>query len=421
MLKEQSRVTKNGVTIYDYKNPNINSFYISLFLKAGSMHEELPGITHFLEHAAIRNVGAMMDGSLYATLDRHGMEFNASTYSEMVQFYITGAKENFDLAAEIIAKILSPIILSASEIKTERERIKAEIREGDDSTSLSTFSGNIVHEGTSLARTITGTLGGVDKITKTRLEAYRRSVSTGENIFFYVTGNYTEQNLEKLSSEIEKYSLGEGKRNENVAPVCKSFGKREGQVHIKNADFTMLRFSFDMDMSKMTVAESDLLYDMLLGGYNSRFFIEMSENRGLFYDISGSSERYNNIGTFVFSFEVRGGSVYDAVETTVALLREFKENIPDESTMMKAGYVTNAKLLYDEPRELNFTFAYDNHIMNAGYKSVEERAERYKAVTPRRIREVAEVIFRPENLTLTLKGNKKKIDTAKLEEIIRKL
>ena len=421
MFKEQSRVTKNGVSIYDYKNPNINSFYISLFIRAGSMHEEMSGITHFFEHAAIRNVGALMDGGLYATLDRQGMEFNASTYSEMVQFYITGATVNFDLAAEIIAKLLSPILLSASEIKTERERIKAEIREGDDSTSLSTFAGNIVHEGTSLARTITGTLGGVEKITKTRLEEYRRSVMTKNNIFFYVTGNFDDSNLKKLASEIEKYDVGEGSKNENIAPVPASFGKREQHVHLKNADFTMLRFSFDMDMSRMTIAESDLLYDMLLGGYNSRFFIEMSEKRGLFYDISGSSERYNNIGTLVFSFEVRGGSVYDAVETAVNLLREFKETTPDESTMMKAGYVTNAGLLYDEPRELNFTLAYDNHIMSAGYKSVEERAERYKAVTPERIREVAEAIFRPENLTLALKGNKKKIDLTKLEEIIRKL
>ena len=421
MYKEQSRITKNGVTIYDYKNPNIHSFYISLFLRAGSMHEDISGITHFLEHAAIRNVGEIMNGELYSTLDRFGMEFNASTYSEMVQFYITGASENFDLAAEIISKILSPIVLSATDIKTERERIKAEIRESDDSTSLSTFAGNIVHEGTTLSRTITGTLGGVEKITKTRLEEYRKTVQTAENIYFYVTGNFDDQNLDKLSSEIEKYQLSEGRKNENIAPVCASFGKRDGKVHLKNADFTMLRFSFDMDMSKMTIAESDLLYDMLLGGYNSRFFIEMSEKRGLFYDISGSSERYNNIGTLVFSFEVRGGSVYDAVETTVKLLREFKNTLPDESSMMKAGYVTNKGLLYDEPRELNFTVAYDNHIMNSGYRSVEERAEKYKSITPERIREVAEMIFRLENLTFAMKGNKKKIDIAKLEEIIKKL
>lgn len=412
------RVTKNGIEIFDYKNPSVHGFHISLFLRAGSMYEDTSGITHFLEHAAIRNVDYVMKDGLYSLLDRHGIEFNASTFSEMVQFYVAGAAESFNIAASVITSVLSPIILPPSEIKTECDRIKAEIRESDDRTSLTTFTGNIVHEGTSLSRSITGTLGSVSKITGKALEEYRRSVMTAENIFFYVTGSYTEENLKFLSEKIEEYTVPSGTMRENIAPVCHKFGHRDGKVHIKNADFTMLRFSFDMDMTRMTMAETDLLYDMLLGGYNSKFFIEMSEKRGLFYDISGSSERYKNIGTLAFSYEVRGGSVYDALEITLGILRDFRENLPAEDSMMKAGYVDNAYLLYDDPRELNFTFAYDNHIMNSGYKTVEERAERYKSITSHRIREVARELFRPENLTLTLKGNKKKIDISKLEAII---
>lgn len=421
MNREKIRVTKNGIEIYDYKNPAAHAFHISLFLRAGSMHESEPGITHFLEHAAIRNVGAVMGGELYSTLDKYGMEFNASTYSEMVQFYICGASKNFNLAASIISKLLSPIILSPSEIHTECERIKAEIRESDDRTSLLSFTSDVLYAGTTLANSITGTLGSVSKITKSRLEAYRKRVMTAENIFFYVTGSYTDENLDTLSEEIEKWEALHGKKTENVAPLPASFGKRGGRVYVKNADFTMLRFSFDMDMSKISVAEGDLLYDMLLGGYNSRFFIEMSERRGLFYDISGSSERYKNIGTFAFSFEVRSGSVYDAVSLALDILRLFKNTLYTDSELMKAGYVDNAHLLYDDTRELAFTFAYDNHIMELGYSSVEERAATYAAVTPKRIREVANLIFKPENLTLTIKGNKKKIDTEMLEEITKKL
>ena len=421
MHREEKITSKNGVDIFYYKNPNIHSFYISLFLRAGSMYEEISGITHFLEHAAIRNVGATMEGGLYSALDRYGMDFNASTFSEMVQFYITGATANFDRAAEIISRILSPIVLSASEIRTERDRIKAEIREGDDRTSLSTFAYNIVYEGTPLSRSITGTAGGVEKITKTRLEEYRRRVMTSENIFFYVTGNFTDENLATLAENIEKYHLEKGVMQKNLAPVCKNFGKRDGKVHIKNADFTMLRFSFDMDMSDIGVAESDLLYDLLLGGYNSRLFIEMSEKRGLFYDITGSSDRYSNIGSFVFSFEVRGGSVYEATETVVNILRDLKNNTPKKSELLLADYVDNAGLLYDDPREMNFVFAYDNHIMNAGYRSIKERTEKYKSVTPERISQLANRIFRPENLILALKGNKKKIDIKALEDIIKKL
>lgn len=421
MFKEEKITTKNGVDLFYYKNPALHGFYISLFLRAGSMFEDHQGITHFLEHASIRNVDALMGGSLYSTLDKHGIEFNATTYNELVQFYMSGACQNFDIAAELFAKLLSPIILSPKEIAVERDRIKAEIREGDDATSLSTFSGNAVHEGTKLSNLITGTIGSVNKINAPLLEEYRRQVETQENIFFYVTGNFGDGNLNKLCSEIEKYHLEKGIRNENIAPVCEKFGKREAKIHIKNASFTMLRFSFDIDMTKVSLAETDLLYDMLFSGYNSLFFIEMSEKRGLCYDISGYIEKYSNIGELSFSFEVRTDRLYDAVERVISLLSEFKSSTVDEESMMKASYVTNSSLLYDNPADLNFTFGYDNHIMNAGYTSIEDRMNRYAAITPERIREIASELFRAENLTLAMKGNKKKIDSSRLEEIIKKL
>ena len=80
MQKETLKVTKNGVEIYGYKNPESHSFFLSLFVRAGSIHESVQGITHLFEHVAIRNVARLMDGSLYPTLDEYGMEFNASTY-----------------------------------------------------------------------------------------------------------------------------------------------------------------------------------------------------------------------------------------------------------------------------------------------------------------------------------------------------
>lgn len=418
---EQKRITRNGVEIYSYKNPSLHGFYISLYLRAGSMFEEHQGITHFLEHTAIRNVNAVMGGNLYTTLDSFGIDFNATTYTELVQFYISGACENFKVAAEIIAKILAPIILPASEINLERERIKAEIREGDDTTALSTFAGGIIHEGTKLQNLITGTVGSVKRINRTTLEDYRRSVMTPENIFFYVTGNFEGSDLAYLSHEIEKYKLERGTKNENLAPVCEKFGKRDTHVHIKGADFTMLRFTFDMDMSRITLPETDILYDVLFSGYNSLFFIEMSEKRGICYDIPGYIEKYSNIGTLTFSFEVRPGLIYEAVETVVSIISSFKSRLLSENELMKAGYVTNSMMLYDSAGELNFAFGYDNHIMNAAYRDVSDRAAAYAAITPERIKEIAETVFRPENLTLAIKGNKKKIDTEALENIIKRL
>ena len=59
--------------------------------------------------------------------------------------------------------------------------------------------------------------------------------------------------------------------------------------------------------------------------------------------------------------------------------------------------------------------------MDLGYRSLDERIQAYKKITPERLRTVACEIFTPENLTLTLKGNKKKIDVKRLAEIMRDL
>ena len=412
---------KNGIEIYGYRNSAMHGFFLSLFFRGGSMYETEgeSGITHFLEHVLVRNVNKLYGMRLYELLDRHGLEFNASTYAEMVQFYLSGASDNFKIAADAAVRLLEPITLSREEIDSERRRIKSEIRENDDKNTMSSFAMGEVFAGTTLKNSITGTNKSVDRITAKRLEIYRKKQFTKDNLFFFVTGNYTDDDLAYLS-DICACVLCEpsGEKRENIAPIPENFGKRGARVAVKNGDYTAVRFNFDIDMSRVSTPETDLIYDILMSGYNSRFFIEMSERRGLFYDISGSTERYLNIGTVSFSFELKPDSVTEAVELTLSILRELKEKLLEEGECMKAGYVDNAMLLYDDARELNFTLAYDNHIMNSGYKSLSERASAYRSVTPEDIRRAAKEIFRKENLTLTVKGKNKDVDIGELEKII---
>ena len=414
---------KNGIKIYTYKNPSLHGFHLSLFVRAGSMFEtpEESGITHFLEHVAIRNVNKVMGEELYSKLDKYGLEFNASSFSEMVQFYMSGSSKNFMPAAEIFARLFSPIALEKREIDAERKRIKAEIRESDEKSSLSSFTNEIAHKGTSLERSIVGTNPAIDKITKRRLEEYRKKNFTAENVFVYVTGNFTDADIALLSAELSRYKLSLGFERENFAPVPENFGKRPCEVYVKNADFTMVRFTFDLDMTRLSVPETDLIYDILLSGYASKFFIEMSEVRGLFYDINGALERYRNIGELYFYYEIKEQNLEEALEITVEVLNSLKRELLSDGELMKAPYVDNAYNLFDDCREFNFTFAYDRHIMKLPYTSLNERIAAYKTVSPERIREAAREIFRPENLTLTLKGKKKKIDHIKIKNIINKL
>ena len=421
-MSEKLYVTKNGIKIYSYKNESAHSFFVSMFLRAGSMfeREEDGGITHFLEHISIRNVNALMGDSLYAMLDKYGLAFNASTSTEMVQFYVSGSPKNFCVGAKILASVISPIILDAGSISVERERIKAEIRESDEKNTLAAFANSIAFEDTALSRSILGTNKTVSRITKTRLERYRQEVMTSGNIFFYITGNFTDSDIEALAKEIEEKEIPLGEGRENIAPVPRSFGKRCPEAHIKNGDFTMLRLTFDIDMSKVKIPALDMIYDMLVSGNNSRLFFELSEKRGIVYDINGFVDKYKNLGILSFYYEVKEDKLYDALELTLSILASAKNNIPDEDSCMKAIYVDNAPMLLDDPCELNFTFGHGNHIIGQNFKNISDQQKAYDSVTPTLIRNTMREIFAPENLTVAVKGKKRKIDKSRLDEILRK-
>ena len=106
---------------------------------------------------------------------------------------------------------------------------------------------------------------------------------------------------------------------------------------------------------------------------------------------------------------------------TVNILKEFKKKQHAPDSLMKSGYVDNAYMLYDDARELNFTFGYDNHVLSEGYFSIEDRKKAYFDVTPNDILRASREIFCLENLTVTIKGNKKKTDVERIKNIIASL
>jgi predicted Zn-dependent peptidase len=338
-----------------------------------------------------------------------------------MQISIYGSTEKIRVASDILARFLSPIVLTRSEIDAERARIKAEIRESGDRSSLVNFTNGIVHEGTTLSQSIIGSIKSVNSVTGAKLEEYRRSVFSAENLFVYVTGGVSDADISYLAARLAEYPVSSAQKRLNLAPVSNNFGNRAGDVYIKNDSFTMLRFTFDLDMSRVSVAETDLLFDVLLTGNNSHLFLELSERLGYCYDVGGNLERYSNIGTLSFYCELRESYIYDAVERTVEVLSRLKSTPLEERATMKATYVTNAKMLEDDVRELNFTMAYEGHVLGLGYSDISERAAIYSAATPDRLCDVAREIFRPECLTLTVKGNKRRIDRERLERIISRL
>ena len=421
---EQTFQTRNGIQIYTYPNEHLHSFCIALYVKAGCLYEteDTSGITHFMEHIAFRNIDHIMEHHLYEYLDSHGLSFNATTYKEFVQFSITGSLKYFNQAAEILTMVMHPLVLSKEELDMERQRVKAEIREYDDKSTLDYFTDQIVWKDTTLKNPIAGKKKYLNKMGKRKLSQAHKEMYTTVHIFFYLTGAIRQEHISILCNYAEKYQLASSESERtNIAPVPNNFFRRNGQIEIKKNDIYYIRFSFDVDTSKYTQAEIDLFYDILFAGQSGMIYQELSEKRGLIYSHDARIEQYNNIGNLHFSFEVQQASVLTAIEVVIQELHKLKKEFTRNLSCITAPYVDNALMMCDNAEDMNWTFAYENHILNCNYADIYQRIQAYDSVTSERLMEIAQEILTVPNLLLTLKGKKKKIETDKIKKIIETL
>ena len=84
----------------------------------------------------------------------------------------------------------------------------------------------------------------------------------------------------------------------------------------------------------------------------------------------------------------------------------------------RAPYTENAAFILDGAKELNWSLAYERHILSLPYASPEARSDAFRAVTPEDLSALAEALFRPDCLSLCLKADKRTVDTARLREIL---
>lgn len=420
---EESFVTASGIPVYAYRNSSLHGFCLSLYVRAGAMYEraEQNGETHFVEHIVFRNINYRMKGGLYPLLDRCGLSFNAETYKEFVQFYIVGATEHFPDAVTVFSHLFDPVELPRSEIDPERLRIKSELRESNEATSLDFFSDGIVWKDTSTARSILGRPKCLDSMGCAALKDAALRVFSPNNMFFYVTGAVSDADLEGFCAAVHVPLSVTAPTRDNSAPRPADFGARTGEIQIKNSDETVVRFSFDFDATRYSHAELMLLYDILFYGECGKIYRELSDRTGLVYSFDPCLECYRNIGVLHLKYEVRAANLLRSVDLVTEILQGLKRGITDELDYVRPLYTDNGGLLLDSAEDFNWNRAYEVHILGCPYPSHEDRASAFSSVAPSRISEIAGEIFRPENLSLALKGNKRRIKTDLLKKSLEKL
>lgn len=422
MEAQRLRITDNGVRVFSYRQPHLHSFCIGLYVKAGVLYErpDETGITHFLEHVLFRNLGGMPLRELYEKLEAMGAAFDACTYREFVYFSIAATTRHFDGCAELIARLLAPLSVTAADVCVERKRVQNEIREDDPLGDFDYVIRRAVWGDSPLSRPITGSITGVAGIGLEQLRRTRDEVFQAQNLCLYVTGNFTNEHISTLCACVGQHRLARGDARRTVAPLAAAFQNRNGSAVIRQSvEMPRVCYSFDVDCSRYTMAEINLLDDLLFRGTLSRFIMALSEESGLVYGHDAYVEQYLNGGTLYVRYAVMQSKLYESLGIATRVFRSMKEHI-DETDLgyHLPKYYDNYDMTMDDPDDLNWHMAYDNFILDHRLESIEQIKGMYRAVTPSRLMEISREVFRPENLVVVIRCRRGKCREETVKEIL---
>lgn len=420
-MNERS-VSVNGISIYSLTNPNLRSFCLSLYVRAGSIFEDLSnnGISHLFEHVVFRNIKNKYE-NFYELLAMRGLCFQGSTYKEFVSFTIDGPQHEFDFAIEILCGLFDEIEPTSHDFNNEKGRIKAEIREEDLRSSLDFYFDSIVWKNSEVEKIVLGYCKTIDRVSVKKINEFRQKVLSAGNCFIYATGNISDENLNALNKKISKLDICQINPGfTNTVTVNNEFFHREKKIWIKNNYWHYIQIGFDVDCSKYSGGVYDLLYALLFNGDKALVYNYLSEDNPIIYSYDSTFEQYDNVGNINFSFEVDRNKIEDVFKAVVELLNAAKDGRFNFEANLNSE-MFNSELDLDKPSNLNWNMAYYNHILKTEPIDYSDEFYGRFRVTKKQVTDAAKDIFRRCNMTVAMKGNKKRINTDAIEKILESL
>lgn len=202
-------ITKDGLTVYIWKNEYAKSFYLSLNVLYGSLHTEFEikgkkyevpnGIAHFMEHIKFNVDKNTTANDLF---DKTGSDINAFTTFKYTSYLVYGTNKLEDNLNNLLDYVYNPYF-TREMIKKERGIITSEINMGLDepyNNLLFTFN-KCLYQKEKYRNLITGEVADIKKIKLEDIKLIYNAFYHPKNMFLVVTGNVNPYEIEKIVNE----------------------------------------------------------------------------------------------------------------------------------------------------------------------------------------------------------------------------
>jgi len=405
-------VLDNGIRIVSNEMHDHRSVSLGIWVENGSRHESVAqnGISHFIEHLLFKGTERRSATQIAEEMDAVGGVLNAFTSKEQTCYYAKVLDENLPLAIDLLTDIFLHSSFDAEEIERERSVILQEMSQSEDTPD------DYVHELFSLdffkdhpiGRPICGRQETVKRFQRGDFVDFFKTRYRPSRVIVAAAGNFRhDQLVEEMAARLGMVGDGseplaallDGERKPTMASGVYPHSKELEQVHLC--------------LGMAGVAQSDprrypayVLNTLLGGGMSSRLFQEIREKRGKAYSVYSFSSSYKDVG---YLGVYAGTSIESAEEVVDLVVKELRKlaggEITDEELTRTRGQLVGGMMLGLESTDSWMSHIARNEIYFGKTVTTEEICQRIRAVSRDDVIQLADSLFHPEEMTLTLLGD----------------
>ena len=392
----------NGLRIIHAQNQSAVA-YCGYAIDAGTRDEaeNEQGMAHFVEHLIFKGTQKRHSWHILNRMEHVGGDLNAYTNKEETVVYSAFLVEHFPRAVELLTDIVFHSTYPQAEIDKEVEVIIDEIQSYEDTPSELIFDDfeELVFPNHPLGRNILGKPELLRQFKSEDALRFTNRFYRPDQMVFFVQGNVDFKRvvrlLEKAVSDIPATVTERNRiKPELYIPQNKTIHRDTHQAHVMIGCR-----SYETHDKKRTALY--LLNNILGGpGMNSRLNVALRERSGLVYNVEANLTSYTDTGIFSIYFGTDQEDVKRCLRLVHKELKRLREK-PLSSTQL----ATAQKQIIGQIGVAADNF--ENNALNMAktylhYNKYEEPQEVYKRIqslTPQDLWEVANEMFREENLS----------------------
>jgi predicted Zn-dependent peptidase len=407
MTDVKKEVLANGLTIITEPMAAVRSVSIGIWLRTGSRHERESenGISHFIEHMLFKGTKNRSAEEIARSADSIGGHLDAFTAKETTGFSIKALDEHLPRAFEILSDLVKNPMFRPQDIAKESQVIQEEIKMVEDTPD------DLVHEiftgrywrGHALGRPILGTRHTVGGFNRRRLLAYFGGHYTPNIMLITAAGNLDHARVvdlvaKEFGSAPSGASLGNGR-----APVAHPHIELRRKKNLEQTHVCIGTPAYHQSHEKRYACY--ILNTVLGGGMSSRLFQNIREKRGLAYAVFSGISSFRDVGCMSVYAGTATENARQVLDLTLEEFHKLKsEPLPADELQRAKDYLKGSMLLSLESTPSRMSNLARQEMVFGRHISLDEIAAGIDAVTTEDVRQVAEELFVPDHIALTVLG-----------------